>query len=93
MNRQAGNRPPLQASRAATALQEWSSHSAGREHKVADDRTRTGQADRLRINLNEDYEVRYWTEKWSVSHEELAAAVHEAGVMVKDVAEKLGKEG
>jgi hypothetical protein len=63
-----------------------------KELKVADDRTMTGQAGRLRINLNEDYEVRYWTEKWGVSLEELAAAVHAAGVMVKDVAEKLGKE-
>ena len=59
---------------------------------MADDRTMTGQADRIRINLNEDYEVRYWTEKWNVSREELAAAVHEAGVMVKDVAKKLGKD-
>ena len=60
---------------------------------MADDRTMTGQADRLRINLNEDYEVRYWTEKWGVSREELAAAVNSAGVMAKDVAKKLGKDG
>ena len=59
---------------------------------MADNRTITGQADRLRINLNEDYEVRYWTEKWNISREQLAAAVREAGVMVKDVAKKLGKE-
>jgi len=52
----------------------------------------TGKADRIRINLNEDYEVRYWTEKCGVSREELAAAVHAAGVMVKDVAKKLRKE-
>ena len=59
---------------------------------MADDRTITGQADRLRINMSEDYEVRYWTQKWNVSREELAAAVREVGVMVKDVAKKLGKE-
>lgn len=59
---------------------------------MADDRTLTGQADRLRINMNEDYEVRYWTQKWNVSREELADAVRSAGVMVKDVAKKLGKE-
>ena len=59
---------------------------------MADNRTITGQADRLRINMSEDYEVRYWTQKWNVSREELAAAVHEAGVMVKDVAERLGKK-
>lgn len=60
--------------------------------QMADDRTLTGQADRLRINMNEDYEVRYWTQKWNVSREELADAVRSAGVMVKDVAKKLGKE-
>jgi hypothetical protein len=66
--------------------------AAGGSRKMADDRTMTGQADRIRINLNEDYEVRYWTEKWGVSREELAAAVHAAGPMVMDVAKKLGKE-
>jgi hypothetical protein len=60
---------------------------------MADDRTKTGQADRLRINMNEDYEVRYWTQKWNVSREDLAAAVRTAGVMVKNVAKQLGKDG
>jgi hypothetical protein len=59
---------------------------------MADDRSKRGAADRDRINMNEDYEARYWTQKWKVSPDKLAAAVHEAGVMVSDVAEKLGKE-
>ena len=58
---------------------------------MADDRSLRGQADRLRINMHEDYEVKYWTEKWDVSREELAAAVREVGVMAADVAKKLGK--
>jgi Protein of unknown function (DUF3606). len=58
---------------------------------MADDRNIRGAADRSRINMQEDYEVRYWTEKWSVTREQLAAAVRAAGVMVKDVAAKLGK--
>jgi len=78
--------------RAAILVPRNAAVAAGRSRKVADDRTMTGQADRIRINLNEDYEVRYWTEKWNVSRDELAAAVHEAGVMVKDVAKKLGKD-
>ena len=41
--------------------------------------------------MQEDYEVRYWTQKWNVSREQLAAAVREVGVMVADVARKLGK--
>jgi hypothetical protein len=58
---------------------------------MADDRNIRGAADRSRINMQEDYEVRYWTEKWSVTREQLADAVRAAGVMVKDVAAKLGK--
>jgi hypothetical protein len=58
---------------------------------MADDRNIQGAADRSRINMQEDYEVRYWTEKWSVTREQLAEAVRAVGVMVKDVAAKLGK--
>ena len=41
--------------------------------------------------MQEDYEVRYWTEKWSVTREQLAEAVRAVGVMVKNVAAKLGQ--
>jgi hypothetical protein len=58
---------------------------------MADDRSIRGGADRTRINMNEDYEVRYWTEKWNVSREQLAAAVRDVGVIASDVARKLGK--
>jgi hypothetical protein len=58
---------------------------------MADDRSIRGAADRSRINMQEDYEVRYWTQKWNVSREQLAAAVREVGVMAADVARKLGK--
>jgi hypothetical protein len=57
---------------------------------MADDRNVRGAVDRSRINMQEDYEVRYWTEKWSVTREQLAEAVRAVGVMVKDVAAKLG---
>lgn len=62
-----------------------------KEHSMTHDRTIRGAADRSRINMHEDYEVRYRTQKWSVTREELVAAVREAGVMVSDVARKLGK--
>jgi hypothetical protein len=58
---------------------------------MADDRSIRGAADRSRINMQEEYEVRYWTQKWNVSREQLAAAVREMGVMAADVARKLGK--
>ena len=58
-----------------------------------DDRTIRDAADRTRINMQEDYEVRYWTQKWSVTREQVAPAIRAAGVMVADVVKKLGKQG
>ena len=46
---------------------------------MADDKTKTGGQDRTRINLNEDYEVRYWAAKFNVSADELRAAVEAVG--------------
>ena len=36
-----------------------------------DDKTKTGAADRNRINVNEDYEVAYWTRTLEVPEDEL----------------------
>ena len=58
---------------------------------MSDDRTQRGPQDRNRININEDYEVQYWSEKFGVSREELISAVDSAGPMVADVARRLGK--
>jgi hypothetical protein len=61
------------------------------ERPMADDKTRTGKADRDRINVGEAYELRDWCKKFSVSEGELKAAVKAVGPMAKDVAKKLGK--
>jgi hypothetical protein len=50
-----------------------------------------GPADRSRINVNEDYELRYWTKKLGVSTDQLKQAVKEVGPTAKAVEEKLGK--
>ena len=47
---------------------------------MADDLTNRGAQDRSRVNIHEEYEVQYWTKKWGVSREQLAAAVQKAGV-------------
>ena len=52
---------------------------------MADDKTNRGPADRERINVHEDYELRYWSGKFGCTHEELKAAVKKAGVMAKNV--------
>ncbi|MCX7514902.1 DUF3606 domain-containing protein [Frateuria sp. STR12] len=48
-----------------------------------------GPADRTRVNIDEDYEARYWANKWGVSQDELRAAVGRVGVMADDVEQAL----
>ncbi len=56
-----------------------------------DDKTKKGPKDASRIDINEDYEVQYWKERFEVSKEELERAVKKAGVLVKDVEKELKK--
>ncbi len=58
---------------------------------MADDLKYRGPADALRINVNEDHELSYWTKALNVSESELRAAVAAVGVMAKDVRAHLGK--
>ena len=58
---------------------------------MADDQSNRGPADALRINVNEEHELRYWTNALNVSEAVLRAAVAAAGVMAKDVRAHLGK--
>ena len=52
---------------------------------MADDKTNRRPADRARVNVHEEYELRYWSEKFGCTHDELKAALRKAGVMAKDV--------
>ena len=56
---------------------------------MADDRTNRGPQDRNRINLSEDYEVLYWSDKFGVSPEELRAAVQKVGPSATAVEQEL----
>ncbi len=58
---------------------------------MPDDKSKRGPADAARINIHEDYEVRYWREKFGCTPEQLAQAVKEVGVMAVDVQKQLGK--
>jgi hypothetical protein len=58
---------------------------------MADSLTKTGAADRSRININEDYEVEYWTRRLGVSRDQLVRAVHKVGPIAADVLRELGK--
>jgi hypothetical protein len=56
-----------------------------------DDKKNTGSPDRDRINLQEDYEVQYWTKTLGVSAEELRKAVEAVGSTADAVRRHLGK--
>jgi hypothetical protein len=58
---------------------------------MADDPSKKGSQDRKRINPEEEYEVRYWSEKFGVSHRELKDAVKRVGPMAEDVEKELKK--
>ena len=40
-----------------------------------DDKTKTRPQDSTRINMNEDYEVAYWTKRFGVTKQQLQSAV------------------
>ena len=46
---------------------------------MADDKTLRGPQDASQIAMGEDYEVRYWTNKFGVSRETLQQAVDAVG--------------
>lgn len=46
---------------------------------MADDKALRSPQDRSRVAMGEDYEVRYWTEKFGVSRERLQQAVDAVG--------------
>ena len=48
-------------------------------------------ADRKRINVHEERELRYWSEKFNVSHDQLRRTVSKVGDMADDVACELLK--
>jgi hypothetical protein len=58
---------------------------------MSDDLKNRGGQDRLRINVNEEHEVRYWTQELGVSKEELERAIQAVGVMAEDVRKHLVK--
>ena len=58
---------------------------------MADDLKSRGQPDRSRINMNEDYEVRYWTRHLGITEEELQRVVAKVGSSAAAVRKELRK--
>ena len=60
------------------------SHAARLRHRMSDIQARK------RINVHDDYELRFWSKKFGVSPNELRCAVSKVGVFADDVARELG---
>lgn len=56
-----------------------------------DDKTKRGNPDRSRININEEYELRQWSQKFNVTPEELKRAVAKVGDNADAVQRELRK--
>ena len=56
---------------------------------MADDLQKTGHQDDTRINVDQDHELSYWSEKLGVSRDRLREAVAKVGPMVKNVQQHL----
>jgi hypothetical protein len=58
---------------------------------MTDDKQKRGPADRSRIDVNETYELEYWTKSLGVSPQQLKDSVKRVGPMADDVRRDLGK--
>jgi hypothetical protein len=56
---------------------------------MVDDLSKKGSQDRSRINTHENYELRYWSERFGVSEDELKAAVKKVGNSAEAVEKEL----
>lgn len=56
---------------------------------MSDDKTNRGSPDRDRINLSEDYEVRYWTDHLGVTEDRLREVVGRVGDNADKVRDEL----
>lgn len=81
---------PVSVSQPTTATPSLSD----RPDAKAGDRTRMELVDAApkRVNVSEEDDIRFWTEKFGVSEDELKEAVRNAGFFPSDVANYLGKD-
>jgi hypothetical protein len=46
---------------------------------MSDNKNKKGPIDRSKISTKESYEVRYWCNKWNISHRQLTSAIKATG--------------
>lgn len=60
---------------------------------MPDNKDIRGPRDRARINVNEDYEVRYWCKALQCTKDELEKAVKSVGTSAQKVRDFMGHKG
>lgn len=58
---------------------------------MADNLNDRGPQDRSRVNVNEEWELQYWSKKFGVSAQQLRDAVKAVGTSAEAVGKHLGK--
>ncbi len=56
---------------------------------MTDNTADRGPEDRSRISLSQDYEVRYWSQRFGIDEQALREAVEDVGPSVQDVEQYL----
>lgn len=69
---------------------DWPGHPS-EALKMADDLSNRGPQDRSKINIEESWEVRYWSQKFGVTEQQLKDAVRAVGQSAEAVQKQLGK--
>ena len=57
---------------------------------MSDNRLNRGQSDRSKINMSEDYEVRYWAKELGITRDELQKVIDKVGDSIAAVRKELG---
>jgi len=60
---------------------------------MADNPNIRGQEDRQRIDVHQEHELRYWSEKFGVTPDDLKEAIEAVGPMVEDVEQRVRGRG
>jgi hypothetical protein len=60
---------------------------------MADDLSKRGPPDAIRINIHEDWELRDWSTHFGCTHAQLKQAAEAVGPMTKDVLAYLRRQG
>jgi hypothetical protein len=58
---------------------------------MAVDRMNVGPADRTRVNIHEDFQVRFWCRELGITQQELRYVVNAVGPVIDDVKQELAR--